>query len=361
VAGVAACSSSSGTSAADSAGGGSAGGGSAGGGGSSGTHVITDTTGRKVTVPVSVTRVATIGTIPVMISYVIAVGAQDTIVTRGGQGGSDSIGANGKQGFQSTALYKIISPNVLTAPSVEDAINAPVDAETLVAARPQVVIAPNLSIAQPAVEAGIPVVILQSGATGPDVMQDVSVMGNLFGKQKVAAAYDAYFDNTVKQLQAGVAKIPAASRVTALFLAFSPLRAPVYSTNYMFPIIGATSVTASLKGTNVQITDEQLLAWNPDVIVVQQAVDKQALLTDPQFATLKAVRTKRVYLIPQSIQTWTDNSPLMPLGLLYLAKAFYPAQFGDIDLPAAVQSFFRQFCGVSLSSSQVNAILADLM
>ena len=220
-----------------------------------------------------------------------------------------------------------------------------------------VIIAPNLDIAQGAVNAGIPVVVLSSGATGPDVKKDVAVMGDLFGQQKRAVQYATNFDNVVRQVQGGVKDIPSSQRLSAVFLAFSPLRVPVYSTNYMFPIIGATSVTANVKGNNVQITQEQLLNWNPDVIVVQQAVDQQALYTESQFASLKAVTNHRVYLIPQAIQTWTDNSPEMPLGLLYLAKAFYPEPFKTVNLNSAVRSFFQQFGGATLTDQQIDQIL----
>src|SRR5262249_50747163 len=117
---------------------------------SSGKRVISDTLDRQVTVPAQVNRVAAIGTIPGMLSYSITVGEQRKIVTRGGQGGSAGVDANGKQGFNSLALYQAIAPNILTAPSVENAINAPVDAETLLTVHPDVVVAPNLDIAKPA-------------------------------------------------------------------------------------------------------------------------------------------------------------------------------------------------------------------
>jgi iron complex transport system substrate-binding protein len=324
---------------------------------SSTTHVITDTMGRKVRVPTTVTRVATIGTIPVMISYVFAVGEEKTIVTQGGQSGSDSIAANGTVLEGPAALYKAFAPNIVNSTAVEDAINAPVNGEELLTVNPQVVIAPNLSIAQPAVNAGIPVVILQTGATGADVKQDVSVMAALFNVSSRSAAYNSYFDSTVKQVEAGVANIPASQRVSAVFLAFSPLRVPVYSTNYMFPIDGATSVTANETQTNVQITQEQLLAWNPDVIVVQQAADQQALYTDSEYSSLKAVQDHRVYLIPQGLQPWTDNSPEMPLGLLFLAKMFYPNNFTSVNLTSATRSFYQQFYKVNLSNSQIASIL----
>lgn len=318
---------------------------------------ITDTIGRQVKVPAQVKRVAAIGTIPVMISYVITIGAQGTLATRGGQSGPHGLGATGAQGFASTELYRIVAPNALTAPSVEAAIMAPVDTEALLQAHPDVVLAPDLSIAKGAIDAGLPVVILGSGATGDEVKKDIKVLGELFGKQETADAYAQYFDTTVGRVNAGVAGLPEARRPRAAFVAFSPLRVPIYSTNYMFGILGATSITANIPGNNVQISTEQLLRWNPDVIVVQQVADQQALYSDPQYASINAVSQHRVFLIPMALQTWTDNSPLMPLGLEYLAKAFYPDRFTAMDLSADVHAFFQEFCGIDLTADEVTKIL----
>ncbi len=240
------------------------------------TRTITDTIGRQVSVPAQVTRVATIGTIPVMISYVITIGAGHTIATRGGQSGPKGVNASGAPGFQSTELYSLVAPNVLTAPSVEAAIMGPVDTEALLRVHPDVVIAPDLTIAKGAIDAGLPVVILGSGATGDDVKKDIEVLGELFGKTDTATAYTEYFDATVRRVSAGVADVPDRQRPRAVFVAFSPLRVPIYSTNYMFRILGAQSITADMPGNNVQINTEQLLRWNPDVIVVQQAADQHA-------------------------------------------------------------------------------------
>jgi iron complex transport system substrate-binding protein len=316
-------------------------------------RTITDTIGRQVTVPQQVARVATIGTIPVMIGYVMAVGAQHTIVTRGGQGGPNGVGANGKQGFDKTEFYKITAPNVLSAPNVESAIMAPVDTEALLGVHPDVVIAPNLAIAQGAVNAGLPVVVLNNGYTGSAVKHTVDVMGALFDQQEVAAKYSSYLDDTAQKVSSAVAAVPDNQRPSALFLAFSPLRAPIYATNYLFAIAGAKSITADMPGNNVHITTEQLLSWNPDIIVVQQLADQQALYTDSHYASLNAVAHHRVYLIPREI----NGAAMMPLELDYLAKSFYPDRFTDLDLPAAVHAYFREFAGMDLTDEQVTEIL----
>ena len=72
------------------------------------------------------------------------------------------------------------------------------------------------------------------------------------------------------------------------------------------------------EGSRVQISAEQLLAWDPDVIVVNGepkadtsgASAAEAILANPDYASLKAVQDQQVYGTPNTPFSWMDR----PMG-----------------------------------------------
>ncbi len=49
-------------------------------------------------------------------------------------------------------------------------------------------------------------------------------------------------------------------------------------------------------GGNISVTREQLLSWNPDIIIAERGSAYQALLHSPGWRQLPAVRARKVYL-----------------------------------------------------------------
>ena len=97
----------------------------------------------------------------------------------------------------------------------------------------------------------------------------------------------------------------------------------------------------------------------PDVIIAHDPSDVPALLTGAQFSQLAAVKTKRVNVIPEGVNTWGDNTVEQPLGLLWTAKDIYPKQFAYINLVAQTQQFYSRFFGVDLSVTQANDLITS--
>ena len=96
---------------------------------------------------------------------------------------------------------------------------------------------------------------------------------------------------------------------------------------------------------------ELVLGFDPDVII-----DDYSTTTNiPNWIQyLRAVREGRVYSIPYDdkqawITIWTFNT-YSPLGLLWLAKNFYPNEFSDLDLEKA----HEEFCVAVFGSNFIN-------
>ena len=51
---------------------------------------------------------------------------------------------------------------------------------------------------------------------------------------------------------------------------------------------------------------EQVLSWNPDVLLALDPAFYRSVVTDPLWASVKAVQAKRIYLAPSLPYGWFD-------------------------------------------------------
>jgi iron complex transport system substrate-binding protein len=122
---------------------------------------------------------------------------------------------------------------------------------------------------------------------------------------------------------------------------------------------GVINVAAGLgRGANARITRAQLLSWNPQIIVAQERSFYTALLHDPRWRGLAAVRARRVYLAPAAPFGWIDGPPGVnrAIGLYWLSNLFYPDLYQE-DLRTIAREFYQLYYGVAISDRQLEAMI----
>ena len=112
---------------------------------------------------------------------------------------------------------------------------------------------------------------------------------------------------------------------------------------------------AEAKGI-AEVSLEQILVWDPEVIFVGRQYSPDLVLKDPRWRDVSAVRTGRVQVIPDGVFYW-DSSSEGVLLLQYMAKILHPALFQDIDLEREVRDYYRAFYGYPLSHEEVVRLL----
>lgn len=102
---------------------------------------------------------------------------------------------------------------------------------------------------------------------------------------------------------------------------------------------------------------EQVIAFDPQVILVQDRKALAAIRQDPRWAGIGAVRNGRVYAIPRWPHNWVDRPPslMRALGIQWLAHLFYPQRY-PLDLPRETRHFYRLVLGVELSDGDLEAL-----
>jgi len=171
----------------------------------------------------------------------------------------------------------------------------------------------------------------------------------------------AYAEETLSTIQARVNRIPDDKR-PRVYYARGPrgletgLGGSINVETIEF--LGARNVAAERGGGLVTVSIEQVLVWNPQVIVTIDRDFAENVRNDPRWAQVEAVRTSRVYLSPKLPFGWVDFPPSVNrlIGLWWLAKIFYPDHF-DQDMRSLTRDFYSRFYHVTPSEADIDRVL----
>ncbi|HEX4410652.1 MAG TPA: iron ABC transporter substrate-binding protein [Xanthobacteraceae bacterium] len=209
-------------------------------------------------------------------------------------------------------------------------------------------------------ETGIPYVLLDGRFDA--AVQAYRQLGELTQRQQQAETFARYADTTIKTVKGRIDKIPIEQHPSVYF-ARGPrgletgLGGSINVETIEF--LGSRNVAGGQRGGMATVSMEQVLAWNPDVIVTIEPDFGKSVRTDPVWAPVKAVQSGRVYLSPRLPFGWVDFPPSVNrlIGLWWLAKALYPAQFPE-DLRPLTRDFYQQFYHLAPTDAQIDSVLA---
>jgi iron complex transport system substrate-binding protein len=168
-----------------------------------------------------------------------------------------------------------------------------------------------------------------------------------------------------KEFRAAVAKVPPEKR-PSVYVARGPhgVETAVAGSigSEVIELVGVRNVVAedAAPRTIAEISPEQILAWQPDVILTVDRRFSAAVRTDPLWREVKAVQGGRVHFVPDLPFSWLDNPPAPNrlIGLLWLGKLLYPASFTQ-DIRAETRRFYALFYHQEPREAQLDGILAD--
>jgi iron complex transport system substrate-binding protein len=102
---------------------------------------------------------------------------------------------------------------------------------------------------------------------------------------------------------------------------------------------------------------EQLLAWDPEVMILSSADEVARVYADPRLSTVSAIRNRRVAAIPTGVHLWGNRTVEEPLTVLWAAQFIHPDLFKDWDIRDEVAAFYATFFKTPLTKPQVEEIL----
>jgi len=312
----------------------------------SGTTLV-DQAGYEVSLPDAIESIASVYGIGTYLVY--SLGAGDRLTT------AYYIGL--KSAAQATATMQRWEPRLSDLLSFGDP-----NVEELVAGGADVVLADasqHEAVAEQLRELGIPVVLLS--AESPDAMKEaIQLLATALGEeaQRRADAYVDAYDRVTAAVTSDVSSLVDGTRVRVLFLgtsASTAISGDMYQTN-LIEAAGGVSVTEELSGGWSEVNLEQILRWDPDVILIPPygPVQPSDLLENADWQSLQAVQAGRVVRMPRLIAPMDTPVPESMLGVLWMATLFYP-DIVTLDLIDEVVAFYATYYGLTLSDEEIAA------
>jgi len=209
-------------------------------------------------------------------------------------------------------------------------------------------------------QTGIPYALLDGRFTA--AASTYRKLGELTHRESQADAFAKYADNTIATIKGRIDKV-AQNKRPRVYYARGPrgletgLGGSINVETIEF--LGAQNVAGERRGGMATVSIEQVLAWNPDVIITIEPAFAAAVRTDAVWAPIKAVKSGRIYLSPRLPFGWVDFPPSVNrlIGLWWLAKMLYPDQFPE-DLRPLTREFYKQFYHLDLTGAQLDRVLS---
>ncbi|MGQ4273601.1 ABC transporter substrate-binding protein [Terrihabitans sp. B22-R8] len=130
-------------------------------------------------------------------------------------------------------------------------------------------------------------------------------------------------------------------------------------TGEIIEIAGGRNAVPLGGGGLVTISLEQLLSWNPDIIVALDPSFYEAARNDPLWQQVRAVREGRIVLSPQEPFPWVDYPPSVnrALGAVWMAALLHPQRM-HTNIRSEAEDFYRLFYHRTPTSDELDRLLA---
>ena len=117
----------------------------------------------------------------------------------------------------------------------------------------------------------------------------------------------------------------------------------------------------SSKGTGNEVSMEQILTWDPDVVVFAPESIYATVQDDAVWQSVTAIKNGAYYEVPFGPYNWMGFPPSVQryLGMMWLSKVLYPDATVQYDLFDDVHEYYELFYHCDLTRAQYDALVAN--
>jgi iron complex transport system substrate-binding protein len=197
-------------------------------------------------------------------------------------------------------------------------------------------------------------------ASQDDLTGSIEMMGQVTGKSEHAHALVTLQAERRRDIEAALKNLANADRPGVLYLgrfteALSVAGPGTYNDFYIRLAGGRNVVPPGLARI---VTFEQILAWNPDVILLGNfdPAMPSDVYKDPRWADVAAVKARRVYRMPLGGYRWDPPSQESALAWTWLLAILHPEK-SIVDLRSDLQTWYRFLYSHDLTDAETDRIL----
>ena len=320
---------------------------------------FTDSTGRTVTLPSEITRIAITG--PLSQVYILPL-AGDMLV------GVSNAYAEDAQAYLPAYIYEKTEIGQLYGGKGE------MDLEALLTAAPDVVIdigEPKKTMAEDLTalteQTGIPFVHVDATVqTAPDAYR---ALGQLLGREETAEELAAWCETSYAEMTAMMERVDADNARKTLLYCLGDKGVNVIAegsfhaeTVNMMSRNLATVEDVVSSGAGNEVDLEQILLWDPDVIIFAPDSCYDSIASSPEWQSVSAIASGNYYETPYGPYGWLSSPPAVQryLGMLWLGELLYP-EYAEYDLQAEVTEYYKLFYGCDLTEDMYQNLLLNAL
>lgn len=299
---------------------------------------IKDMAGRDVVIPDKPARIVAIG--PGALRFVVYMNLFDAVV------GIEEIEKNRQ--VPAGRPYSIaIYDKTVHLPSIGEGGSGKLpDFEKLISVKPDIVFvmgldASNIELLQR--KTALPVVSISVGSGAfrkTETFASLRLIGRIMGKEKRAEELIDFINKAEEDLQKRTSGIPDAKRPSVYVgaVSYRGVHGITSTEGFYLPlewVNGRNPVNTLKQQGHIFIDKEQLLIWNPDVILLDSGglnlinVDYQK--NQDFYKRLKAVKERKVFTT-MPYNHYNTNIEVALANAYFVGKILYPDRFKDIDL-----------------------------
>jgi len=208
-----------------------------------------------------------------------------------------------------------------------------ISVETIIALEPDLILATQAQteIIEALAQTGLAVIVLQP-ATLDDIYANIELVGQVTGHRDEAAGLTADLRRRTAAVQAAVAAVPAAERLSIFYEVWhEPLMTagPQTFIGQIIELAGGENIFADVQEDWPQVSPEVVLTRNPAVILGPDShgdvLTGDSLAGRPGWANIEAMRSGRIYLL--NGDAVSRPGPRIIDMLEEIARDLYPDRF----------------------------------
>ena len=320
---------------------------------------FTDSCGRTLTVPMEIKTIAISG--PLTQVYILPL-AGDMLV------GVSSRFAEGSDKYLPADVFNKTEIGQLYGGKGE------MDLEALLSAAPDVVI--DVGEAKKTIvedldgltsQTGIP--FLHIDATVATAPAAYRLLGDLLGREEKAEELAVYCQGILDEINAMMEKVDADGARKSMLYCLGDAGVNVIAegsfhaetVNTMSRNVAVLEEVVS-RGSGNEVDLEQILVWDPDVIVFAPDSIYDTVATLDAWKGVRAIADGSFYEVPNGPYGWLSSPPSVQryLGLLWLGELLYP-DYVTYDLQEEVTEYYKLFYGCDLTDEMYQELVVNAL
>ena len=313
------------------------------------TQVFVDSSGRSIELPIEITRIAASGQMAQMFLFAIC---PDLLV------GLAQPWSEASEQFIHTEYYQL---PVLGQFYGVGTMNM----EEVIKSDPQVII--DIGEAKASIvedmdaimeQVNIPTIHIE--ATTETTAEAYRILGKLLNREEKGEELASFVEGTLEKVNKVLSKT---EKTSLLYLLGNNGLNVLAKTSFHAEVMDLVSDNIaiieqpSFKGSGNEVDFEQLLLWNPEVILFAPDSIYDQINEDPTWLQLKAIANQRYYKVPGVPYNWVTNPPSVNifLGMLWLTDLLYPEAV-EYDLFEEVATYYKLFYGHVLTQAEFSQL-----